>query len=80
MGLLSGSSIHTRANDYYIFTSRRGEHPERWSWEIRRKSKPLGVKLTNDGFQSEAAALAAGKRALTDLLIGIAKEQSLARR
>jgi hypothetical protein len=26
--------------------SRRGEHPDRWSWEIRRKTKPLGVKVT----------------------------------
>jgi hypothetical protein len=29
-------------NDYYVITSRRGEHPDRWSWEIRRKSNPLG--------------------------------------
>ena len=66
----------TRAADYYIFTSRRGEHPDRWSWEIRRKSKPLGVKLTESGFQSEAAAQFAGKRALDDLLTGLAKEES----
>ena len=29
-------------SDYYLITSRRGERPERWSWETRRKSKPLG--------------------------------------
>ena len=32
--------MNTRATDYYVLTSRRGEnHPDRWSWEIRRKSK-----------------------------------------
>jgi len=61
--------------DYYLFTSRRGEHPERWSWEIRRKSKPLGIKLGGDGFQSESAAKLAGKRALDDFLTELAKEE-----
>ena len=60
--------------DYYLETSRRGEHPERWSWEIRRKSKPLGIKLSGEGFQSESAAKFAGKRALDDFLSEIAKE------
>jgi hypothetical protein len=63
--------MNMRATDYYVFTSMRDEkHPERWSWEIRRKSKPLGVKLTGDGYQSEAAAQFAGRRALTELLAG----------
>jgi hypothetical protein len=48
-------------NDYYLMTSRRGEYPDRWSWEIRRKSEPLGIKMTADGFQSEAAAEFAGE-------------------
>jgi hypothetical protein len=48
-------------NDYYVITSRRGEHPDRWSWEMRRKSKPLGIKMTGDGFQSEMAAQFAGE-------------------
>jgi hypothetical protein len=55
-------------NDYYVITSRRGEYPDRWSWEILRKSKPLGIKMTADGFQSEMAAQFAGKRALADFL------------
>jgi hypothetical protein len=62
-------------NDYYVFTSRRGDNPERWSWEIRRKSKPLGVKLTADGFQSDAAAQFAGKKALEDFLNDLSKEE-----
>jgi hypothetical protein len=67
--------MNLRATDYYVFTSRRGEKPGRWSWEIRRKSRPLGVKLTGDGYQSEAAAQFAGRRALTELLAGLAKEE-----
>jgi hypothetical protein len=61
-------------SDYYVVTSRRGEYPDRWSWEIRRKSKPLGVKMTGDGFQSDMAAQFAGKRALADFLSDLAKE------
>src|SRR5258705_942987 len=49
-------------DDYYVTTSRRGEHPERWSWEICRKSQPLGIKMTADGFQSDSAAQFARKK------------------
>jgi hypothetical protein len=66
-------------NDYYVFTSRRGEHPGRWSWEIRRKSKPLGIKLTEDGFQSDLAAQFAGKKALADFLADLSKEEKRTR-
>jgi len=61
-------------NDYYIVTSRTGEHPERWSWEIRRKSQPLGVKMVTGGFQSDSAAQFAGKKALADFLAELVKE------
>jgi hypothetical protein len=62
--------------DYYlVVTARRGEHPERWSWEIRRTSKPMGIKLSGDGFQSDSAAQIAGKRALGDFLSELAKEE-----
>jgi len=43
-------------NNYCLITSRRSQNPDRWSWEIHRKSKPLGIKMTGDGFQSEMAA------------------------
>jgi hypothetical protein len=66
--------------DYYVITFRRGEHPERWSWELHRKSKPLGVKMTTDGFQSEMAAQFAGKRALADFLNALSQEESRARK
>jgi Protein of unknown function (DUF3622) len=62
-------------NDYYVITSRRGQHPDRWSWEIRRKSAPLGTKMTGDGFQSETAAQFAGKRALADFLLDLSREE-----
>jgi hypothetical protein len=65
----------TLPNDYYVVTSRHGEYPDRWSWEIRRKSKPLGVKMTEDGFQSDGAAQFAGKQALADFLSDLAKEE-----
>jgi hypothetical protein len=68
-------AMTTGLNDYYVVTSRRGDYPERWSWEIRRKSKPLGVKMTGDGFQSEMAAQFAGKRALADFLTELSKEE-----
>jgi hypothetical protein len=62
-------------NDYYVITSRRGEHPDRWSWEIRRRSKPLGIKMTGDGYQSDTAAQFAGKQALAVFLADLAKEE-----
>ena len=62
-------------NDYYLVTVRNGEHPERWSWEIRRKSTPLGIKMTAGGFQSDSAAQIAGRRALVDFLYDLEKEE-----
>jgi hypothetical protein len=63
-------------NDYYVVTHRRGEQPANWSWEIRRKSKPLGVKMTGDGYQSDRAAQLAGKQELADFLSALAKEEN----
>ena len=57
-------------NDYYVVTSRRGQQPERWSWEILRKSTPLGIKMTGDG-----AAQFAGKQALEEFLADLLKEE-----
>ena len=62
-------------NDYYIVTSVRVGHPERWSWEIRRKSKPLGIKMTGDGYQSDTAAQFAGKQALAEFMANLLKEE-----
>jgi hypothetical protein len=62
-------------HDYYVVTSRQAQHPDRWSLEIRRKSKLLGVKMTGDGHQSDSAAQFAGKRALADFLSDLSKEE-----
>jgi hypothetical protein len=62
-------------DDYYVITSRRSERPDRWSWEICRKSKPLGIKMTGDGFQSDTAARFAGKQALEDFMSDLLKEE-----
>ena len=63
------------SNDYHVITSRTGERPERWSWEIRRKSQPLGIKMTEDGYQSDSAAQFAGKKALAEFLADVLKEE-----
>jgi hypothetical protein len=76
--LLCGMAINP--NDYYVITSRRGEHPDRWSWEIRRKSKPLGIKMVGDGYQSDSAAQVAGKQALVDFLLDLETEEKRRRK
>jgi hypothetical protein len=72
-GLVSDMAIDP--NDYHVITSRRGEHPDRWSWEILRKSKPLGIKMTGDGYQSDMAAQFAGRQALVEFLAELSKEE-----
>jgi hypothetical protein len=64
-----------QVSEYYIITSREGGHPKAWCWEIQRRSKPMGVKLSGDGYQSEAAAEFASKRALAELLKALSKEE-----
>ena len=67
-------------NDYYVVTSRHGQQPERWSWEMRRKSKPLGIKMTGDRYQSDTAAQFAGKQALAEFLAELSKEEKRPRK
>ena len=67
-------------DDYYVITSRTGQEPERSSWEIRRKSQPLGVKMVGDGYQSDSAAQFAGRQALADFLADLAKEEKRPRK
>jgi hypothetical protein len=59
---------------FYIVVSRRGSEQGDWWWEIRRKRKPLGVKLREGGFRSHPAAQAAGRIALEDFLNGLAMD------
>ena len=67
-------------DDYYIITLLRVGHPDRWSWEIRRKSKPLGIKMAGDGYQSDTAAQFAGKQALAEFLAALSKEEKSPRK
>jgi hypothetical protein len=62
-------------NEYYVVAYRQDEHPDRWNWEIRRKSKPLGIKMIGDGFRSDTAARFAGRQALADFLSELLKEE-----
>jgi len=42
---------------------------------IHRESKPLGIKMTGDGFQSEMTAQFTGKNALAKFLADLTKEE-----
>src|SRR3974390_2991352 len=61
-------------SDYFVLVRRA---PATWAWtyEIHRRSKPLGVRLYHDGFESESAAKLAGERLLRRLLDGLRDKQ-----
>jgi len=61
------------SNDYVVIT-RRDPRLRTWSWEILRRSTPLGIKLTGHDFESAMAARLAGERALKDLLHSLARD------
>jgi hypothetical protein len=61
--------------DDYFVTAKRRRRLREWSWEIHRRSKPLGIKLYGDGFKSEPAAKLAGEKPLRRLLDDLAQEQ-----
>jgi hypothetical protein len=61
--------------DYYIATFNTGEKSFPWAWELRRRSKPMGVRISNSGYQSQTAAEFAGKRALEDFLGALVREE-----
>jgi len=65
---------HTPPQDYFVVTTRSGK-PRRWEWEIRRRPKPMGIKLHAGGFKSEFRAKLAGEMALRRLLDAIAEER-----
>ena len=69
----SGSALTT--TDYFLVTDENGKAPHKWTWEIRRRSQPMGVRLTGEGYQSRSAAEFAGQRALTEFLDLLAKEE-----
>jgi len=59
---------------FYVAISRTGGDQDSWRWEIRRKRRPMGVKLWEGGFPSHHAAQLAGKQALEDFLNGLSMD------
>ena len=59
---------------FYLIVFRRECGASEWCWEIRRKRKPMGVRLWQGGFRSHRAAHSAGRAALEDFLNGLAME------
>jgi hypothetical protein len=57
------------ANDYLVRSERL---PRSWTWEIVRRSRPLGVRRRGENFSSEAAAKLAGEKVLRELLDNLA--------
>jgi hypothetical protein len=60
------------APEYYIQTIDTGVRPH--PWELRRRSKPMGVRLGAAGYKSQASAELVGKQALERFLEQLAKE------
>jgi hypothetical protein len=59
---------------FYVAVFRNGCDRDGWCWEIRRKRRPMGVRLCASGFRSHRAAHSAGRTALEDFLNGLAME------
>jgi len=57
--------------DYFVGVRRE---PSSWSWEIHRRSRPMGIRLLGCNFRSEKAARLAGEEALRKLLEHLAQE------
>jgi hypothetical protein len=60
--------------DYYIVTYETDKRPYPWRWDLRRHSRPMGVRVTEGGYRSQAAAEYAGKVALAKFLEALASE------
>jgi len=56
------------ASDYSLVITSRERLKGSWSWEIRRKSKPLGIKNYGNDFKTEAAARIAAEKVLKEFL------------
>jgi hypothetical protein len=63
-------------SDYYIVTFQTNSDLQSWHWEFRRSRSPMGVKVTEGGYQTQKAAEYAGKRELAQFLELLAKEES----
>ena len=48
-----------------------------WCWEIRRKRRPMGVRLRESGFTTYRSAMLAGRDALEEFLNGLSLDPVL---
>jgi hypothetical protein len=64
----------TPRKSFYVAVFHRGRDRNGWCWEIRRKRRPMGVRLAEGDFSSHRAAQAAGRSALEDFLNGLAMD------
>jgi hypothetical protein len=59
-------------DDYFVIIKRSQRHRRdrrgRWTWEIQRRSKPLGIKYDGREFATPQDAKLAGKKALNEFL------------
>ena len=62
----------TADDDYFVMIVRRGRM---WSWEIRRRSKPLGLRFDGDDFDTPSGARRAGEEALKAFIDALRVEQ-----
>jgi hypothetical protein len=60
-------------DDYYIVVSQ--DPSTRWTWELRRKSYPLGVRVYDGEFESKEAAELAGEKALKRFLEQLSQQE-----
>ena len=61
--------------DDYVVAIKTDKRPFPWRWEIRRHSKPMGVRVSDGGYQSQTAAEFAGKQALGRFLVELIREE-----
>jgi hypothetical protein len=59
--------------DYYVAIV-SDESRFKWHWEIKRRSEPMGVRLTGSSYSSQRAAEKAGRLALSEFLAAIASQ------
>jgi hypothetical protein len=65
---------NNRKRIYYVIVARRGEGAYPFCWEIQRRQKAMGIKVSGCGYRSYRAAQDAGKKALNNFLNELSKE------
>ena len=59
-------------SDYFVEIARDDEGL--WRWEIKRRSRPLGVMLYNSGYPAPSDAQLAGEQFLREFLDAMGRE------